>query len=246
MDATLRRQFRHIVSLASLAYIFFAIHTIQYSLLDHDMDDTGNNFEDQSGWQETSHSDLTSTHNTSNPVDTSTSNSGRASRWTDQEISLLLDYVEASCLLNTARGLNLKKSQFNKARDTVKSKDATQCQYKWGHVSIYINDGVYLTDFIRKLCGIYKAICLWDKKTGIGHGFHDEYGVNARTDAEKKVFNEWLKTPEVSGIIIVSSLYYTDRYDKNAPRTVCNKILAILPQDAGLHAWDPCTRPPFF
>ena len=39
MDATLRRQFRHIVSLASLAYIFFAIHTIQYSLLDHDMDE---------------------------------------------------------------------------------------------------------------------------------------------------------------------------------------------------------------
>lgn len=55
---------------------------------------------------------------------------------------------------------------------------------------------VYLTDLPLKLCGIYKAISLWDKKSG--SGWHDEYGVNAWTVAEKQVFDEWLKTPEVS------------------------------------------------
>ena len=133
MDAhTLRQQFRHVVSLASLAYIFSCIHAIQYSLLDHDMDDNSTSN------QETSHSDFTSTHDTSYPADTS-SNSGKANttgRWTDQEITLLLDYIEAHCPLSTSRGLSLKKTQFNKARDTVKSKDASQCHYKWGHVRI--------------------------------------------------------------------------------------------------------------
>jgi hypothetical protein len=142
MDAdTLRQQFRHIVSLASLAYIFSCIHAIQYSLLDHNMDDNSE-YHTSNHLQETSHSeslDFTSTHDTSNPADTS-SNSGKANttgRWTDQEITLLLDYVEAHCPLSTSRGLSLKKTQFNKARDTVKSKDASQCHYKWGHVCIY-------------------------------------------------------------------------------------------------------------
>jgi hypothetical protein len=138
---TLRQQFRHVVSLASLAYIFSSIHAIQYSLLDHNtMDD--NNSEDHNNLQETSHSDFSSTHDTSNlgPAYAS-SNSGKANasgRWTDQEIILLLDYVEAHCPLSTTRGLNMKKTQFNKARDTIKSKDASQCHYKWGHVCIYI------------------------------------------------------------------------------------------------------------
>lgn len=139
MDAhTLIRQFRHIVSLTSLACVFSGIHTIQYSLLDHDMDDIEDrNLQENDS---TSHSGFTSTPDTSNPADTS-SNSGKASGcWTDQEITLLLDYVEAHCSLNTSRGLNLKKTQFNKARDTVKSKDASQCHYKWGHVHISIID----------------------------------------------------------------------------------------------------------
>ena len=55
---------------------------------------------------------------------------------------------------------------------------------------------VYLTDLVRKLCGIYKAISLWDKKSG--SGWHEDYGVNARTAAERQVLEEWLKTPEVS------------------------------------------------
>ena len=138
---TLTRQFRHVASLASLAYIFSGIHALQYSLLasdyNSDMDDNSEDHNQQESAL-TSNLDLTSAHDTSNHADTS-SNSGRASgRWTDQEINLLLDYVEAHCHLNMSRGLSLKRSQFNKARDMIKSKDASQCHYKWGHVRIHI------------------------------------------------------------------------------------------------------------
>ena len=131
MDAhTLIQQSHHIVSLASLACVFSGIHTIQYSLLDHDMDDIeDHNLQENDS---TSHSGFTSTPDTSNPANTS-SNSGKASgHWTDQEITLLLDHVEAHCSLNTLRGLNLKKTQFNKAHDTVKAKDSKLSVLRWG------------------------------------------------------------------------------------------------------------------
>jgi hypothetical protein len=72
------------------------------------------------------------------PATTSTSENldKTSGRWTENEIKLLLDYVEENCTLTTARGLNLKKSEFNQAHATVKSKDANQCHYKWGHVHI--------------------------------------------------------------------------------------------------------------
>ena len=151
------RQFRNAVSLASIAYIFSAIHAIQFSLRnlntdynsDSDSDmDTGNT-EDPSHSQDASRSEFTPTF--SNPADVSTSNPGKATAggsWTDQEISLLLDYVEANCPLTTSRGFSLKKSHFNKARETVKSKDASQCHYKWGHVGNYVDYVVYLIDLI--------------------------------------------------------------------------------------------------
>ena len=63
-------------------------------------------------------------------------------RWTDDEIKLLLHYVGTKCTLTTARGLNLKKSQFNGAREMVKTKDAGQCHYKWGHVRVFVIDNV--------------------------------------------------------------------------------------------------------
>ena len=47
-----------------------------------------------------------------------------------------------------------------------------------------------------KLCSIYKAISQWDKKSG--SGWHDDYGANAQTPSKKEVFEEFLKTPEVS------------------------------------------------
>ncbi len=57
-------------------------------------------------------------------------------RWTNDEVKLLLGYVEANCILTTARGLNLKKSDFNKAHNTVKTKDPSQC----GDMYIYVID----------------------------------------------------------------------------------------------------------
>jgi hypothetical protein len=155
---TVLRQFRHVVSLASLAYIFSAVHAIQYSLLDYDFSlldgdyDMDDNDSDHN-LQSTSRSDFTSTHDQahdtseSNPANISSSsgNLKTNARWTDQEISLLLDYVEANCTLNpSSSGLSLKKSHFNKARDTVKTKDATKCHYKWSHVRIiYFSEGLF-------------------------------------------------------------------------------------------------------
>ena len=49
----------------------------------------------------TSHSGFTSTLNTFNPADTASSSGKASGCWTDQEITLLLDYVEAHCSLNT-------------------------------------------------------------------------------------------------------------------------------------------------
>ena len=50
----------------------------------------------------------------------------------------------------TSRGTNLKKSDFNKAHDTVKLKDAAQCHYKWGHVSTFTlkNCSDYLSNVV--------------------------------------------------------------------------------------------------
>jgi hypothetical protein len=138
--------FRNILSLASLAYTFSGIHAIQYSMLNHDMDidDPADLILQDNDFA--SHSGSTSTHNHPTVADTSQASSlEKTSRWTDHEITLLLDYVEASCTLTTARGLSLKKSEFNKARNTVKSKDSSQCHYKWGHVRVllYIIGGLY-------------------------------------------------------------------------------------------------------
>ena len=51
-------------------------------------------------------------------------------RLNDQEINLFLNYVKQHCTLMTSRDTNLKKSDFNKAHDMVKSKDTAQCHYK--------------------------------------------------------------------------------------------------------------------
>ena len=116
----------------SLAYTFTAIHTLQYSMHDHDNDTTTTrNPEDNE-----------SMVSSSIPAAASTTGSVEKTsrRWTDDEVKLLLGYVEANCILTTARGFNLKKSDFNKARNTVKTKDPSQCHYKWGHVHISVID----------------------------------------------------------------------------------------------------------
>ena len=144
MDShTLAKQFRHVVSLASLAFIFSSIHAIQYSLLDSDYDTSMENTENPTSSQDnasTVHSNLTSTpsHNTSNSNPADTSSSSAKGRWSDQEINQLLSYVEANCPLNTSWGINLKKTHFNQAHVSIKTKDASQCEYKWGNVRLFI------------------------------------------------------------------------------------------------------------
>ena len=204
---TLLQQFRYITSLASLAYTFTTLHTIQYAMRDPDNDtitqpslphdhDLTNPSALSSGAQDTS---TTSTSENLEPQAEKTSG-----RWTEDDINLLLDYVEGNCILTTARGLNLKKSDFNKARAMVKSKDSGQCHYKWGHVRILSFMFIFIAYQPLQLCTIYRAASQWDKKSGAG--WHDDYGANARTASEKQVFEEFLKTPEVRRTITLIGL----------------------------------------
>ena len=135
---TLLQRFHQIISLASLAYTFTTLHTIQYSMRDHDYNNnTAQTQQDHNSMNlSASTYDTPPTTGTSETIEKSTG----SSRWTETEIKLLLDYVEENCTLTTARGLNLKKSEFNKAREIVKSKDTSQCHYKWSHVCIILID----------------------------------------------------------------------------------------------------------
>ena len=135
---TLLQRFHQIISLASLAYTFTTLHTIQYSMRDH-------NYNNNTAQTQQDHNSMNlsaSTYDT--PPATGTSEtikkSTGSSRWTETEIKLLLDYVKENCTLTTARGLNLKKSGFNKACEIVKSKDTSQCHHKWSHVCIILID----------------------------------------------------------------------------------------------------------
>jgi hypothetical protein len=134
---SLIQRFRNIVSVASLAYIYTSLHTIQYSMQHHSEaaesdDETAT--ASGAGCATGTQNSPSSMHDTLAETSTATGTEKKSTRWTTDEINLLLDYIEANCVLTTARGLILKKSQFNKARDTVKTKDASQCHYKWGHV----------------------------------------------------------------------------------------------------------------
>ena len=66
----------------------------------------------------------------------SSSSGGR--NWSTDEIWLLLGYVEANCVFTAAKGINLKKSEFAKASEVVKTRTATQCHTKWGRVSGFV------------------------------------------------------------------------------------------------------------
>jgi hypothetical protein len=133
---SLIQRFRNIISVATLAYTFTSLHTIQYSMR-HPAEATEESDDETSTgahWQ----NPQSSTHDTLADTSAAAGNEKTSGRWTSDEINLLLDYVEANCVLTTARGLNLKKSQFTKARDTVKTKDASQCHYKWGHICVFV------------------------------------------------------------------------------------------------------------
>jgi hypothetical protein len=138
---SLVQHFRFILSLASLAYTFTVIHAIQYTMENHD-DSTTQNLQD--------HVSITLSSTNDTLATTSTSGTEKAKRWTEHEINLLLNYVEQNCILSTTRGLNLKKASFNGASDMIKTRDASQCHYKWNNVGIFVinEDSDYLSIII--------------------------------------------------------------------------------------------------
>jgi hypothetical protein len=103
---------------------------------DHD-DSTAQNPQDHDS---THHSTLSSTNDTLATTSVVETAEKSSKQWTEHEIDLLLQYVEQNCILTTPRGLNLKKTDFNRASNMIKTKDAGQCKYKWGSVSIFIID----------------------------------------------------------------------------------------------------------
>ena len=173
--------FRYIILLSSLTYTFTALHTIQYAMQDHNDYNTTTTAQDYD--PDHSQAASTSTHNATQPATTSTSESMKKSsgQWTDNEVKLL-NYVESNCTLTTARGLTLKKSEFNKACATVKLKDANQCHYKWGQVCIFIiSDGFhYLSALLWFITYVQytKQFHSGTKSKKSGSDWHDNYGAN--------------------------------------------------------------------
>jgi hypothetical protein len=129
-SGSLVQRFRFIISLASLAYTFTVLHAIQYSMQNPD-DSTTRNLPDHDS---TDYSTLSSTNDTLATTSTAGTTEKSNKRWSVQEINLLLDYIERNSILTTARGLNLKKSEYKKASEMVKTRDAVQCQRKWANV----------------------------------------------------------------------------------------------------------------
>ena len=111
--------FRSLVLLASLAYTFTILHAIQYSMLNHDDSTTTQNPQTH---DLTHYSASSSTNDTLATPSTARSAEKTGGRWNNQGINLLLNYVKQNCTLTTSRGTNLKKSDFNKAHDTVNRK----------------------------------------------------------------------------------------------------------------------------
>ena len=135
--------------------------------------------------------------------------------------------------MTTARGLNLKKSKFNKDCTIVKSKDANKCHYKWGHVRILSSMLIFYTT------AIYKVISHWNKKSG--SGWNDDYGANARTPGEKEVLEEFMKMPKVKSTLIWRIVLLII-YKACLTQSLHHKTMAALSKNAGLYAWYPASR----
>ena len=90
--------FHFIISLVSLAYTFTVLHAIQYSMQNHDDSTTQN----PQGHDLTHYSALSSTHDTLATTSTVGTAEKTSGWWTEQEIDLLLNYVERNSILTTA------------------------------------------------------------------------------------------------------------------------------------------------
>jgi hypothetical protein len=99
---TLIQCFHHIISLASLAYTFTVLHTIQYSMWNHGDNDNDAPAQTAGDYESTNFSASSSTHNTPATASTSENIEKTSGQWTKNEIKLLLNYVEANCVLTTA------------------------------------------------------------------------------------------------------------------------------------------------
>lgn len=141
---SLVQRFRYIVSLASLAYTFTILHAIQYSMQAQGQEPQDDDPQSMTEDYSTHRSASLSTHDTPATTSAAGTSEKTSNRWTDQEINLLITYVEGNCVLTTKRGSILKKSQFNKASGFISLKDAGQCQYKWGHVRIFYHQALRL------------------------------------------------------------------------------------------------------
>lgn len=100
------------ISLASLACTFTTLHMIQYSMRDHN---NNNNNNTSTGPQNHDLIDLSasaSNYDTPNTTSISKNTKKTNSWWTENKINLLLDYIEANCILTTAWGTNMKKSRL--------------------------------------------------------------------------------------------------------------------------------------
>ncbi len=140
------QQFREIVSLASIAYTLTTLQVISAAINNPDslrlvepIDDHYHNsdMETESVTGMSTASTASATSNTTPPSAGTTEQ--RTNRyWTHDEILLLLDHVEKCCTLTTARGTNLKASEFRQASTTIKTRTASQCHYKWGQVRRFL------------------------------------------------------------------------------------------------------------
>ena len=211
---TLLQQFHYITSLPSLAYTFIILHTIPYAMRDHDID---NNITTSTQPPQlncsTNPSTSSSAHDT--PTTSTSENLEKTSGWwTKTEINLLLDFVEGNCILTSARGLNLKKSEFNKACTIVKSKDANQCHYKWGHVCILLSMLIFITYLYYSYALYTKQFCSGTRSLGVA-------GMTTMVQMHK---------PQV---IICKACPTQSLY---------NKTMATLLKNAGFYAWYPASR----
>jgi hypothetical protein len=137
---SLQRHFHQILSLASIAYTFTTLQTIEHSLEPSMADHEGNN---TSALGNSTNSTTAQAHSQASTATSSTNNPSSISggrNWTPDEIWLLLRFVEANCVFTAAKGINLKKSEFNKASEVVTTRTGAQCHTKWGRVSGFVID----------------------------------------------------------------------------------------------------------
>lgn len=126
----------NILSLASLAYTFTALHSVRYFMHHHNSQLTAAHIPQPEDNNTAARNDNTSLL-TYNVEDTSKEDSKSITRWTPAETQLLIEYVATNCVLIPSKGLSLTRKQFFKAPEIVKTRDSAQCHRKWTSVRVF-------------------------------------------------------------------------------------------------------------